>query len=32
VNLGLMDCPVHGQKGNREILAGLHWPPDQPQR
>ena len=32
VNLELMDCPVHGQKGNREILAGLHWPPDQPQR
>jgi hemolysin TlyA family protein len=32
VSLGLVDSPVHGQKGNREILAGLHWPPDQPQR
>jgi 23S rRNA (cytidine1920-2'-O)/16S rRNA (cytidine1409-2'-O)-methyltransferase len=32
VSLGLVDSPVHGQKGNREILAGLHWPPDQLQR
>jgi 23S rRNA (cytidine1920-2'-O)/16S rRNA (cytidine1409-2'-O)-methyltransferase len=28
VSLGLIDSPVHGQKGNREILVGLHWPPD----
>jgi 23S rRNA (cytidine1920-2'-O)/16S rRNA (cytidine1409-2'-O)-methyltransferase len=26
VSLGVMDSPVHGQKGNREILAGLQWP------
>ncbi|MDQ6734762.1 MAG: TlyA family rRNA (cytidine-2'-O)-methyltransferase, partial [Nitrospirota bacterium] len=32
VSLGLVDSPVHGQKGNREILAGLHWSPDQAQR
>jgi 23S rRNA (cytidine1920-2'-O)/16S rRNA (cytidine1409-2'-O)-methyltransferase len=32
VSLGLVDSPVHGQKGNREILAGLHWQPDQSQR
>jgi 23S rRNA (cytidine1920-2'-O)/16S rRNA (cytidine1409-2'-O)-methyltransferase len=28
VSLGLIDSPVHGQKGNREILVGLHWPRD----
>lgn len=32
VSLGLVDSPVHGQKGNREILVGLHWPPNQSQR
>ena len=25
VSLGLVESPVHGQKGNREILAGLRW-------
>lgn len=32
VSLGLVDSPVHGQKGNREILVGLQWSPDQSQR
>jgi 23S rRNA (cytidine1920-2'-O)/16S rRNA (cytidine1409-2'-O)-methyltransferase len=32
VSLGLVDSPVPGQKGNREILAGLQWLPDQSQR
>jgi 23S rRNA (cytidine1920-2'-O)/16S rRNA (cytidine1409-2'-O)-methyltransferase len=31
VSLGLVDSPVHGQKGNREILGGWRWSPDQPQ-
>lgn len=26
-SLGVLDSPVHGQKGNREILAGFYWPP-----
>ncbi|HKN87154.1 MAG TPA: TlyA family RNA methyltransferase [Nitrospiraceae bacterium] len=25
VSLGLVDSPVHGQKGNREILSGWRW-------
>lgn len=25
-SVGVLDSPVHGQKGNREILAGFRWP------
>jgi 23S rRNA (cytidine1920-2'-O)/16S rRNA (cytidine1409-2'-O)-methyltransferase len=32
VSLGVLDSPVHGQKGNREILAGFCWPADETQR
>ena len=27
-SLGILDSPVHGQKGNREILAGFFWSDD----
>jgi 23S rRNA (cytidine1920-2'-O)/16S rRNA (cytidine1409-2'-O)-methyltransferase len=29
VSLGVLDSPVQGQKGNREILAGFSWSPEQ---
>jgi 23S rRNA (cytidine1920-2'-O)/16S rRNA (cytidine1409-2'-O)-methyltransferase len=28
-SLGVLDSPVHGQKGNREILAGFSWSHDE---
>jgi 23S rRNA (cytidine1920-2'-O)/16S rRNA (cytidine1409-2'-O)-methyltransferase len=24
--IGVLDSPIHGQKGNREVLIGLRWP------
>lgn len=28
VSVGLIDSPISGQKGNREMLAGFRWPAD----